>query len=279
MKYLKSFLRVFGSSLFPTDKYYRTIPEHKLSFSLKYFFTLIVIISLFTSVVSYGVLYPEKNINNIKSGVDEFLNSYPKDLKIEIKNGMLSTNLGGIYKFWWTGISNPVLVINESADLQKMVDYKALIVISKDKMIGKKFNTNQYEISPINPAINSQFDYSYIQSAKKTVNEIFTLMPFLWVILLILIYAIVPIILTAVKITYLFLISLVVFVIFKIISRKLEFIKVFQLSLHSSTLPTIVGALFALSIENVGLQGLFFVLTMTFLCAAVYEVYVYKEPK
>jgi hypothetical protein len=230
-------------------------------------------------MATFGVLYPEKNINSIKSGVEEFLNSYPKDLKIRIKNGTLSTNLRRTYKFWWTGIANPVMVIDESADLQKMANYKALIVINKDQMLGKKFNTNKYEFSPINPEINSEFDYSYIQSAKKTMNELYTLMPFLWIILLILVYAIVPVIFGAIKITYLFVMSFIIFGIFRFINHKLDFFKVFQLSLHSSTLPTVVGALFALSIENVAMQCLFFLLTLIFLGAAVYEVYIYKDTK
>lgn len=279
MKYLKNFFRIFGSSLFPTDKFYKSIHEHKLSFSLKYFFTLVVLISLFTNMATYGVFYPKKSVDDLKMGAEEFLNSYPKDLKVSIQDGNLITNQKKPIRFWWTGVANPLLVIDETADLQKMVNYKALMVLNDTQMLVKKYNLNEYEIAPISQEITTEFNYSYIQYAKKTINEIYTLMPFLWTILLVLMYLVVPIILTAIKMTYLILISGLIFLIFKFINAKIEFFKVFQLSLHSSTLPTVLGALFALSIESVGLQGLFLGLTLIFLGSAVYEVYIYKEAK
>lgn len=279
MKYLKNFFRTFGSSLFPTDKFYQSIPEHKLSFSLKYFLTLVVLISIFSNLVTFGVFYPKKSIDDQKMGVEEFLNSYPKDLKVSIEEGTLVTNKKKPLKFWWTGVANPLLVIDETADLQKMVNYKSLIVLNDTQMLAKKYNSNKSELAPIGKDVNLKFDYSHIQYAKKTINEIYTLMPFLWVILLVLIYLVVPVILTAIKITYLILASGLIFLIFKFISPKLEFFKVFQLSLHSSTLPTVIGSVLALSIENVGLQGIFFGLTLIFLGSAVYEVYVYKETR
>lgn len=279
MKYLRNFFHIFGSSLFPTDKYYQKIPEHSLGFSLKYFFTLVILITFFANMATYGIFYPEKKVNNIKMGVDELLNSFPKDFKLSIKNGTLTTNFERPYRFWWAGIANPIIVIDEAANLQELADYKSLLAFNKNNMLGKNVKNGKYEVTPINVKTSLDVNYSMVQEAKKTVGDVYKLMPFLWVILVFIIYMILPVVLTAIKITYLLFGTLLVYVIFKLINNKLEFLKTFQLALHAATVPTVLGALVMLSVDNIPLQGLFFGLTIIFISAAVYEVYIYKEPR
>ena len=279
MKYLKNFFHVFGNSLFPTDKYYRKIPEHTLGSSLKYFLTLVFLITFFTNMATFGIFYPQKSISGVKASIDEFLNSYPKDLKVEIKNGVLSTNKDRPSVFWWTGTASPIIVIDETANFQKLADYKAVVALNRDNILSKNLRTNAYELTPINQSKNLKVDYSVVQNVKKVTSDIYKIVPFLWILLMFLAYFILPFILTAVKITYLLFATFIVFLVFKFINNKLSFTKSFQLSLHASTFPTVLGALVALSVENVPMQSIFFGLTLIFIAAAIYEVYIYKEPR
>ena len=100
MNPLKTFFYSFKKSLFE-PKYYLDIVKASFGFSFKYLWFLLFILT-FLKVLTFGGQYLF-NRNRIQPEVNKLMvyagNFYPEELKLQIKNGQLSTNAQEPYVF------------------------------------------------------------------------------------------------------------------------------------------------------------------------------------
>lgn len=138
MNPLKTFFYSFKKSLFE-PKYYQDVAEANFWFSFKYLWFLLFIftlIKMFTFVGLYLKSRPkiQPEINKIMIYAQNF---YPKELKLEIKNGQLSTNVKEPYIF----------------DLEKKADQKHFLIIDTNGSIENYPSYNSYILATKNAVV------------------------------------------------------------------------------------------------------------------------------
>lgn len=150
MNPFKTFFYSFTRSLFE-PKYYKDVAKVKFWFSFKYLWFLLLILSV-VKVVTLGGQYI-KNRSQIQPEVNKLLiyadNFYPKDLKLQIKNGQLSTNVEEPYIFdleknqWQTGQKH-FLIIDTSGSIENYPQYNSYILATKNAVVyPSKSNNNR----------------------------------------------------------------------------------------------------------------------------------------
>src|SRR3989339_2239265 len=100
MNPLKTFFYSLKRSLFE-PKYYNDVAETNFWFSFKYLWFLIFILTFIKTLTFVGLYL--KNRPGIQPEVNKIMiyaeNFYPRELKLQIKNGQLSTNVPEPYVF------------------------------------------------------------------------------------------------------------------------------------------------------------------------------------
>ncbi|MFA6533186.1 MAG: DUF1189 family protein [Patescibacteria group bacterium] len=138
MNPLKTFFYSLKKSLFE-PKYYKDVAEANFWFSFKYLWFLLFIftlIKMFTFVGLYLKSRPkiQPEVNKIMIYAQNF---YPKELKLEIKNGQLSTNVKEPYIF----------------DLEKKADQKHFLIIDTKGSIENYPSYNSYILATKNAVV------------------------------------------------------------------------------------------------------------------------------
>jgi len=150
MNPLKTFFYSFKKSLIE-PKYYRDVAEVKFWFSFKYLWFLLLILTV-VKVFIFGGQYL-KNRPKIQPEVNKIMiyaeNFYPKDLKIQIKNGQLSTNVQEPYIFDLErndGLtdSNHLLIIDTKGSIENYPNYNTAVLATKNAVVyPSKSNNNR----------------------------------------------------------------------------------------------------------------------------------------
>ncbi len=277
MQKINTFIHVFKNSIFPTPNYYKQIKHTKLFFSFKYFVMLIFIINLITIPFFLNKIFSGGKIDELKTQINQTLSKYPQDLKIQIKNNRLTTNLNKPYIMWISlnSVPNALFVIDERADLQDLQKYNGIFLVNSDHIIVN--DKNDFKINKLTVKSDIEIDKLSVEKFREYLNSFFTILPFFSVFLGLLIIIFVPLFVVFFKTLYLITISVFAFLLTRPFNHNIHFKRVFQISLHASTIPTVVGALVQLSITNLSLHGIFYLLTLIFVLSAIYEAYLYQE--
>jgi len=281
MKKIKTFFHVFINSLFPLDHYYKKIVKTNLFFSLKYFFTLIFVLSfILISVFVLRNFLIKNNVNEFKISLINSLNNYPQNLTIAIKNNQLTTNFNRPYIFWLTykKIPHPLIVIDERATAEKIYQFDSTtILVNSNGLIRRAGNGLRYY--PFKTANNLVINKQRVENFKNLILYFSKFALFLIPVILILTLVALVIFFSLIKMFYLALISFFAFWVIKIFGIKTRYKKLFQISLHSNTLPIICQ--FAILILGWRARSPFWYLflTLVFFSTAIYETYCYQVPK
>lgn len=267
-KKVKTFFHVFTKSLLPQSGYYRKIVKTGLSFSLKYFIFLSILIYLFFILVLIFRIKPVKLIQ-WKTNIVNNLSEYPDDLVINVENGSLMTTYNRPYFFWLNDIDkkNLILVVDQTALPDKILEYRSLFLLT-----GNSFVTRKNDSITIVPLKNLSFriDKNFATGALSSLTTGLLLMLFSIFILFLLI--ILPLIILFTNLFYLFIAGFLIFIVCRFFSQKIPYKKILQLSFHSSTTPLLI---------SYGLCRLhplcLFFLIVIFLGAGVYEAYFDKS--
>lgn len=260
MHKLKTFIRVFQRSV--TDfSFYRELLKYKFWFSIKYIFFL-TFLTIFLQAVIFAIqvafLLPQ-----LPSGVDHLekrlQESYPKELVVTIKDGMLSTNQ-----------ENPYVI--DITEMKELGDYKHFITFNTDASISdfEQANsfflvTDQAIVYPDDPTGQQLTSYQVLSlkdipediviDQKKYQSWIDNLGPFFDMI-----PKIAPFVLLAGifvvpflgmffgagwNLVYLLLLTVVVWMVSMAFRLKLGYWKLYQLGIHGMTLPMILVMLLA----------------------------------
>lgn len=245
---LKTFFVSFKRSL--TDfSYYRDIKEAKFSFSLKYLYSLLFIISLFAGVqISASLIY---SLPQIPGFVEKIKTSaqgaFPSELKIEVKGGKLSTNAKEPYTIDISGISNEehFLIIDTKAKAEDIKNLNTLALATESSVVIKA--DGGYRFFSLDKYKDVKIDKAVYDATLSKVLPFLDKLPLIVKILAALSILAFPFVGAALSLAgraiYLVFASILLFVIAKILKKGLSFIKIFQFSLHAVTLPILVTLL------------------------------------
>lgn len=246
--------------------YYREIPNQNFSYSIKYFFSLALILAFISSVIFSIIIIP-KITPFFNSLGDEFLSYYPEELILTIKDGQASTNLRDKEPYSVkfpeeikNQASNPqayaenLLVIDTKSQftIDGFKNYKTAYLVSHDSLAYRGRN-GEITIQPL-----TRFPNMTISKANVTffIEKIRPYLKILYFVLPILLFGFFTFIM-ALNLFYLLLASLLIWLFLKSRKAAIGYKKSYQLSLHVITLPMIVQALLVWLSITIGIPFLF----------------------
>ncbi len=279
-KKVKAFFHVFSNSLLPQAPYYRKIIKSPLTFSLKYFLSLVFVVNLFF-IFFYTLRSKPQEIYYIKNSFLNTLSEFPSDLRIYINGGLLQTNRDRPFFMWLDiqGKKNLLLVVDQSAMPEKINEYKAGILLTSRYFVLRpnKLNNKTY-IVPYGKSRLS-FGKESIDQLLLWLKKYYSLFVFFSILFSVFFF---PLLVFAGSLIYLFLLSIFGFVIFNFLYRKNTLKKTFQISLHATTLPFIIQYAINTFIYNARffqMKLLLALLLLIFILSGLYEAYLDKPRK
>lgn len=255
MKNLIAKIKLFFDDLTKslTDfSFYKEILKTKLSFSLKYLFFLFYILALITSVVlaaQVGIKILPAVPAFISAVETKAPNFYPKNLVVTVKNGEVSTNVKEPYVIDIPGINLDknyahLITIDTKSDGSNFKDYSTFSLVTKNSVLVAD-TSNTFKVYQIEKGANTQIDKT---KYSQTLSKLISYLPYLKsiiiavIIILLVIWPFIAGGLTfLVELIYLLVFSLLFLLVVKLMKKDLNLKKIFQLSIHASSLPILLG--------------------------------------
>lgn len=284
---VNTFFHVFKQSLFPKPGYYKKIPKSSFNFSLKYFISLILILN-FLLVFFIIIQYHPQRINRNLNSLIISLKTFPKDLVINIRKDRLFTSYDHPYLFWSkvNGKLKLLLVIDETANAAKINQYNSYVLITNNKAVFKTDNqpANNFYVVPLTRFGDQTLNINSVKKIIQTLINFQSLLIFIYPAIVIMLLIILPVSSFLTTLFYLSIISLIVYIIFKVyFHKKIHYKKTFQISLHAVTFPLILDYFLIAFKPSIGLNiklkpiippsVTFVILLAIFVFTAVYEAY------
>ncbi|MEX1052658.1 MAG: DUF1189 family protein, partial [Patescibacteria group bacterium] len=222
----------FINSLIPNKKFYKGLLKKELTLSFNYFLGFIFLLNLLFFIILSLRLNLPSNYQNIK----EFLNNLdeiPESLVINIDNSHLSTNQDRPLLLWLNnnGRQELIAVLDETASADKINQYGSPLLLTSSEIVIKQDVENYATLNYPNETIKITKDQ--LVNAK---NMLFKSFPLMVSALIFYLLAISPFIIFLLSLIFLALLSLPIYFIFHYKSKKIKYDKVFQISLHASTI-------------------------------------------
>ncbi len=277
---LKVFIHVLKHSLFPFDAYYKKIRKTHFSFSLKYFFALIIsllTLSLLIKVISFVSLFPPQVL---KTYVAKISQEYPNDLIISMNpNGRLSTNDDRPFILSSPLEDNPrpLLVIDPHADKEKIYDYDAFVLFSERRMYMQLDNS----ISDFPYELGQTFSFTKSKAKLITDNSQIILNSYWKIVFATVIFSIlvgIPFMGISILMT-LAIAAVMIFIVLKLTvkHKTIAYSSVLQICMHAFTGPLIIQCLAFIFGLSPSLPYWYTLVLWVFLAGAIYESYFEKD--
>lgn len=241
---MKKIFKEFKNSIYGPD-YYRDLLDQPLSYSIKYYWALTLLIGIIVTIIFSAILVPVFNSFawNLRGAVLEI---YPEDLEIKIIDGQVSSNkeepikidlpdsfgelvIGGVNK-----VKN-LLVIDTNKDIE-FSEYETFILLSKDTLSYYKGISGDIVTESFSPISDLTLSRNSIQTFFDSIEPYYKFVTPL-IVLGLFMFAVIVMLLTMV---YLLLVALLVWLIARLRGWNIKYIKAYQLSLHFATLGFIV---------------------------------------
>jgi len=223
--------------------YYQELQTKPFSYSLSYYFKFSLLAS-FVLAITFSTIAFFTIQTFAQKSVPEILEKYPTELEVKIQNGKASTNVTEPY-FIKTPPSQKnqadakenLLVIDTKSDVgfDSFKEYNAYVLLTEKSLIIQKDNEefSMYSLEEIGDfTINKDELFSFWNTAQKY-------LPWILPILLVTIF-IGLMFLAAFRMIYFFFAALLVWAVASIKNVPLGYQKSYQLTLHLSTLPTVI---------------------------------------
>ena len=244
-----NFLQSVQSSVY-NPEFYSELVEKPFSYSLYYFFSLVLILAFIGTGILGTSLIP--SLHSITENIDQkILATYPQNLIITIKDGIVSTNVQEPYsivvpqeltssKNFPQDIQN-LIVIDTHAPftLEAIKKHKTVALLTKDALIYRDEN-GAFKIKPVkeipDTVISKATIQRYIEKARpfiKFIAPISVLMIFLGLIIFF-----------SANLLYLVFGAGLIWIISKFKRAMLSYKKAYQIGLHAITLIMAAQALF-----------------------------------
>lgn len=284
MQKLRTFFNTLVKSV-SSPAYYADVITAKIGFSLKYFLMLTFVLSI---VTAFKIMIPLA-IFNLAAATDQVVTQYPADLDVKITNGRLSINqpvpyLVPIRKDWQDNGPKNFVVFesdNNISSPQDFYKYDTFALVTETSVYTNQENSSAnsikvYEIPQdtkdfeVNEGMVKNWESQFL-NMPAVKNKLYV--PAVGVLLLVLL----------VPLMYLFRLStayiyaVILFLLIKLFKKSLtngtEFSvsKLFQISLHTTTLPILLAYVLSFTAYN-PVQGLLY-----FLIYFIFTVMVLKK--
>ncbi len=278
LRKINTFIHVFLNSLLPLDTYYKKLKTAPFKFSFKYFLALMFMIATFSGLAISHKLLITKDSLHIYKEINSVLENYPENLVIRIKNGQLMTSFDRPYIVFMTidSVPRPILVIDEFATPGKRDLYRTPILLTGSSVVINIDDTTQ--VMRYEPGLDVKVTKSNIDLVKNRLKIVSIIFPAILLSLLLFFITIYFVFMTIMAMLILALLSIVYFLIVRRMVPTLTFSKTWQISLHSATLPIILGTVTSLTRLTPPSPLMIPFIYVLFLGAALYEVY-YAGPK
>lgn len=249
------------------QEYYKEVLTKPLSYSLKYYFLFILIFSLIAGTFTFFSAVPPVKVflNMVSSKIADY---YPDELEVTIKNGKASTNVQEPYfvklpaeinkkdAAYKCGTLENIIVLDtkNKFDMGRFQSFKTPILLTEDSIVAYDDNCS-IKISPLGNIQNANTAYVinkskvvyYIDKIKPWLNVIYpVIFIFLWIG---------NFIILAIKLIYLLVAALLIWLVAKAKNTGIGYKKSYQLGIHLMTLPIIL--IFLLNISKIDIAFLF----------------------
>lgn len=269
MSKLKAFFYSFYKSLSSLN-YYKDVVLAPLSFSVKYFFMLTILVSIGISGVTTILAFPK-----IQKGINTFVNTassyYPDDLIITSKSGQVSINKPEPYIVPFPKSDTPtnelqlkevplnLIVFDSNGTLDDMEKYKTLILVNKSNLLVKtqdKIEVRSFKDYPDGTLTK--------QDVVKTINSVKPFLSFIPVIMFVAVLFVTLLYYSGIKFVLLLPVALLLMLAGNIKKLQMPFSKYLQIALHTFTLPLMVELISMIAKYPIKLPLWFFILNLLF---------------
>jgi len=257
MKQLKTFFYSLKKSLFER-KYYKDVAEANFWFSFKYLWFLIFILTII-KVLSFGGQYL-KNRRWIQPEVNKFMitteNLYPDELKLQIKNGRLSTNVREPYLFDFKQKIKPnekhILVIDTHGTIENYPNYNSYILATKNAVVyPSKSSSNRVEETSVFYFRNLKKDFTlnkniynnFLNVIRPYSNKALYFLDYFVIIFLFFFFIFGSLFWTAGIIFGLLFLTFFVWIINLIFKKQYSYGSLFKMGMHAITWPILTSEL------------------------------------
>lgn len=247
MKKLKAFSYVFVKSL-SSISYYRDVIKTNLSFSVKYIVVLTAVTALITTISASVVGIPKitKDFGGFVQSAKSF---FPDDLVFSIEKGEWSVNRPEPFIVTMPktegaeveeGEETPanIIVFYHEGTIDDLKNLDTLVIVNKSNVIYR--DGESISVYPIKNMPDSRLDKGEFNKLVSSLDSIVKALPVFLVIMTLLFTFGGSLFL---KVFYFLGVSTVVWIIAKITGAKLGYKNSAQVTMHSSTLPVLVGVI------------------------------------
>lgn len=272
MKFIQTFKQSFYS-----PQFYRELKHKNFWFSLKYFYSLVLILAFVSAVTSSIFVLPM--VKTLMQKVEPFLRSYPSELAVTIQDGRASTNVEEPYfvempqgfcdltdeikEDDFCKLTNVVTIDTKTPfSISKMEEYKTLAWLTSDSMVIRQ--GAETKITALKDVPNTVIDKQLMDGlADKTAKIVKRATPIVLPVTAVLIFL--AYIVSLSKLVYLLFGALIVLLIANIKKVEMTYGYAYRIGLHAVTLGVILNFL-----GNSGLPSVPFLFTIIFaVCAWV----------
>lgn len=269
--YTMGFLKTLRSSIY-NPEFYSGLKNQSFASSLKYFFTLILVLAaLNTLILSYELAV--KVPGEVKNFVSQSVNSFPADLKVDIDEGQVTTNVTEPFFIPFPQFKedvnrenlNNILVIDTKTafSASQFNQYKTLFWLTRDSLFyqNREFDQRSIDLSKVeNFKINRAFVLDLVGKINPWLNWIG---PFL--ILAVFIGLFLGL---SFKLVYFLFLAVLIYFLSSIFKWGLNYSASYKSAIYASTLSLFVDLILFNTGIYTGFYGFPFLFTLTSLCIA-----------
>jgi len=257
MNQLKTFFYSLKKSLFER-RYYKDVAKASFWFSFKYLWFLIFILTVI-KVSSFSGQYL-KNRHRIQPEVNKLMitieNLYPDELKLQIKNGRLSTNVREPYPFDFKQKIKPtekhILVIDTQGTIENYPNYNSYILATKNAVVyPSKSSSNRVEETSVFYFRNLKKDFTlnkniynnFLNVIRPYSNKALYFLDYFVIIFLFFFFIFGSLFWTAGIIFGLLFLTFFVWIINLIFKKQYSYGSLFKMGMHAITWPILTSEL------------------------------------
>lgn len=265
------FFQTIKSSIF-NPEFYAGIKNQSLARSLKYFFSIILILTAVnTLILSYELTI--KVPGEVRNFISQSVNSFPPDLEVNIDEGQVTTNAAepffvpfpeGNSEVRGENLNN-ILVIDTKTPYSatQFNQYKTLLWLTRDSLFyqNREFDQRSIDLSKVD---NLKINRAFIENLVGKIN------PWLnWIGPFLILAVFVGLFLGfTFKLVYFLFLAILIYFISSIFKWGLNYSASYKTAIYASTLSLFVDLILFNTGIYTGFYGFPFLFTLTSLCIA-----------
>ncbi len=266
-----NFLQTIKSSVY-NPQFYESLKKKSLGSTIKYFFLLILIVTLLNVLLlSYSLLVQIPQ--DLKVFINQAVTSYPSDLVVEINNGIVSTNAEEPFFVPFPATDqeasegyNNLIVIDTKTPYSaaQFTQYKTVGWLTRDSFFYQSNNNNEQRSMALteigNFILNKDLVNEWVSKASPWLNAVGPL-------LMIFMFLVFFIGLTF-KLLYFFILAALIFILSAVFKWELTYKTSYITAIYAATLGLFMDTAVIATSTYTGFTGFPFLFTLITLCVA-----------